>query len=130
MSALWRTDAHVNLKARPPCFNLISVIKSNKEPDNGRKEVGQDEEGSEQEGSCQGGRFLDRLYEGDKGKSWQGMPQVKGLKELELLVEQQDNLTGRGRKVTDRALPACRIINGSPRINERRHNMNRRLVIK
>jgi hypothetical protein len=50
------------------------------------KEVIQDEEDIEQQGSCQGGRILDNSGKGSEGKSWQGMPQVKGLKELKLPV--------------------------------------------
>jgi len=44
------------------------------------------EEDIEQRGSCQGGRLLVASAEGSEGKSWQGMPQVKGLKELKLPV--------------------------------------------
>jgi hypothetical protein len=51
-----------------------------------RKEVIQDEEDIEQQGSCQGGRILDDRGKGGEGESWQGMPQVKGLKELKLPV--------------------------------------------
>jgi hypothetical protein len=46
----------------------------------------QDEEDSEQQGSCRGSSLLDGGGEGGKGESWQGMPQVKGLKELKLPV--------------------------------------------
>jgi len=48
--------------------------------------VKQREEDREQEDSCQGGGFLDDLQKGSSGKSWQDMPQVKGLKELKLPV--------------------------------------------
>jgi hypothetical protein len=51
-----------------------------------REEVIQDEEDIEQQGSCQGGGLLDDGGKGGKGESWQGMPQVKGLKELKLPV--------------------------------------------
>jgi hypothetical protein len=44
------------------------------------------EKDSEQRGSCQGGGLLEPVDEGDEGKPWQGMPQVKGLKELKLPV--------------------------------------------
>jgi hypothetical protein len=44
------------------------------------------EEDIEQRGSCQGGCLLDTVNEGSEGKPWQGMPQVKGLKELKLPV--------------------------------------------
>jgi hypothetical protein len=50
------------------------------------EEVIQDEEDIEQQGSCQGGGLLDDGSEGGEGESWQGMPQVKGLKELKLPV--------------------------------------------
>jgi hypothetical protein len=50
------------------------------------EEVTQDEENSEQQGSCQGSSLLDGGDEGGEGESWQGMPQVKGLKELMLPV--------------------------------------------
>jgi hypothetical protein len=51
--------------------------------------VGQDEEDIEQRGSCQGEHFLDRFQTGRKRASWQGMPQMKGMKELKLPVGQQ-----------------------------------------
>ena len=44
------------------------------------------EEDSEQRGSCQGGCLLDGVEKGRQGKPWQGMPQMKGLKELKLPV--------------------------------------------
>ncbi len=44
------------------------------------------EEDIEQRGSCQGGGLLEQTSEGGEGKPWQGMPQVKGLKELTLPV--------------------------------------------
>jgi hypothetical protein len=50
------------------------------------EEVTRDEKDTEQQGSCQGGRILDDGGKGGEGKSWQGMPQVKGLKELKLPV--------------------------------------------
>lgn len=55
-----------------------------------------DEEDSEQKGSCQGGRLLDADEEGRSGQSCEGMPQVKGLKELKLPVRQL-NSPGAGR---------------------------------
>jgi hypothetical protein len=54
-----------------------------------REEVKQDEKDSEQGGSCQGGCLLERFQQGGKGKSWQGMPQMKELKELTLLVSNE-----------------------------------------
>lgn len=55
-----------------------------------REEVRQDEEDSEQKGSCQGGCLLERFQQGGKGESWQGMPQMKELKELTLLVSNEE----------------------------------------
>jgi len=52
--------------------------------------VRQDEEDSEQEGSCKGGCLLEQLQQGGKGESRQGMPQVKELKSLMLLVSNQE----------------------------------------
>ncbi len=51
-----------------------------------QKEVMRDEEDIEQGGSCQGSGFLVDGLEGCEGASWQGMPQVKKLKELKLPV--------------------------------------------
>jgi hypothetical protein len=48
--------------------------------------VKQDEKDSEQQGSCQGDSILDKFQKGSSRKSWQDMPQVKGLKELKLPV--------------------------------------------
>jgi hypothetical protein len=48
--------------------------------------VKQDEKDSEQQGSCQGDSVLDKFQKGSSRKSWQDMPQVKGLKELKLPV--------------------------------------------
>jgi hypothetical protein len=61
-----------------------------------RKEVTQGEKDSEQQGSCQGGSFLDNLQEGSSRKSWQDMPQVKGLKELKLPVGSEMYMKGSG----------------------------------
>ena len=58
-----------------------------------QEEVREDEEDSEREGSCQGGCLLG----GDKEDgSSEGMPQVKELKKLMLLVQQQSS-QGKGR---------------------------------
>ncbi len=73
----------------------------------GEKGGVRDEKGGEQKGSCQGGRFLERFNKGGKGESWQDMPQVKGLKELMLLVEQRERRTGREREVTEPVKTAC-----------------------
>jgi hypothetical protein len=55
-----------------------------------------DEKDDEQEVSCQGSRFLGRSEQGGEGESWQGMPQVKELKELKLPVgnEKKGRYTG------------------------------------
>ncbi len=82
------------------------MIKVNQNRVLREKGGGRDEEDSEQEGSCQGGRFLERYGEGGKRESWQGMPQVKGLKELKLLVKQRERRTGRRREVTEPERPA------------------------
>jgi hypothetical protein len=58
--------------------------------------VKQDEKGSEQKGSCQGNSFLDKLQKGSSRKSWQDMPQVKGLKELKLPVGNETEKRVRG----------------------------------
>jgi hypothetical protein len=64
--------------------------------------VRQDEEDSEQEGSCQGGCLLERFQQGGKGKSWQDMPQMKELKELTLLVSDEERKGRYGRVAMDR----------------------------
>lgn len=61
-----------------------------------RKEVIQDEKDSEQQGSCQGSGFLGDLQKGGNRKSWQDMPQVKGLKELKLPVGSEMYVKGSG----------------------------------
>lgn len=61
-----------------------------------RKEVTQDEKDSEQQGSCQGSGFLDDIQKGGNRKSWQDMPQVKGLKELKLPVGSEMYVKGSG----------------------------------
>jgi len=48
--------------------------------------VRQDEKDIEQKGSCEGSGFLERFRQGGERESWQGMPQMKELKELRLLV--------------------------------------------
>lgn len=55
------------------------------------------EEDSEQRGSCQGGRLLDGIKESGPGKSWQDMPQMKGLKELKLPVGNEMSLADMGK---------------------------------
>ncbi len=54
------------------------------------KEVRLDEKDSEQEGSCQGGCLLERFQQSSEGESRQGMPQMKELKELTLLVSSEE----------------------------------------
>ena len=44
----------------------------------------QDEKAVEQKGGSQGGSLLGRRQTGSRRKSWQGMPQVKELKELKV----------------------------------------------
>jgi hypothetical protein len=53
-----------------------------------RKEVKQDEEGFKREGVGQRGCFLGQFQKSRKGKSRQGMPEVKRLKKLMLPVRQ------------------------------------------
>ena len=50
-----------------------------------------DEEGIEQKGPCKGGCLLGKFQEGNERKSWQGMPQVKGLKELKVAGQATKN---------------------------------------
>jgi hypothetical protein len=58
--------------------------------------VNEGEKDSEQQGSCQGSSFLDNLQKGSSRKSWQDMPQVKGLKELKLPVGSEMYVKGSG----------------------------------
>jgi hypothetical protein len=59
-----------------------------------RKEVIQDEKDGEQESSCQRGCILECHETSGKAESWYNMSQMKGLKELKLLVS---NETDAGR---------------------------------
>ncbi|HET6363731.1 MAG TPA: hypothetical protein VFG02_01655, partial [Nitrospirota bacterium] len=53
------------------------------------KEVKQDEKDDEQESSRQRGCLLECHETNGKAESWYGMPQMKGLKELKLLVSNE-----------------------------------------
>jgi len=85
------------------------------------EEVKQDEKNSEQEGSYQGGCLLERFQQGSKGESWQDMPQMKELKELTLLVSNEEGkgqirqgCNGQERRLT--AVSALFILEGVCRI--------------
>ena len=62
-----------------PFYAMIETIKK-------RKEVSQDEKARERQGAGKRGGLLERTEGAGENESRHGMPQMKGLKELALLV--------------------------------------------